>query len=471
MAWRGLLSHIAHLLLLAALWLPFAHASRSQIDLSGDFTSLELARRTETNVTKNVIFVRHAQSAGNAKLWGAIEKGRWDAYKDGTLTKKGMTATEKKVTDIVDIDQELIEHVLHSDIVLVSPLRRAMATAILFLAKAKQLLREKDYSDDMEIEITEWSDRNSPAFASTQLPNSRADLLPEIRVHADLREKVKTDSDKPGADDKEDPMQYVHNIAKQCGKMFFDGERALDATFQQIQTSYLAEQARTDGWKPEPNDGYTYAGQIRNFKHYLKGIAQKNVLIVGHSGWSRYAFNSFLPVSGDENVERNLRFGARKVQTLRNVGIIQATFDNGFFTAATAREGDIDESGGKWGTLVSREEASVAGVVPAGSDFQQILVRRKKTVVLPMEGPYIRKILTFATTAEGVRTLAWTDKWGKIENAAKDFREIGQQHQLQTTQTQAEPATFEFVLDGSKVFSFVVESESDVQRLWDLVVR
>merc|ERR1719433_753260 len=148
-----------------------------------------------------------------------------DAYKDGMLTKKGTTATEEKVTSLVDIDRELIEHVLRSDLVLVSPLRRTMATAIIFLAKAKQLLLDADWND-LTVELP----KNS-RFASA---HSAADL-PEIRVHADLREKYKSKSDEPGADEKENPLEYVHRIAKQCGKDLFNNEQALDTTYQQIQ--------------------------------------------------------------------------------------------------------------------------------------------------------------------------------------------------------------------------------------------
>lgn len=434
-------------------------ASRSQINLRDEVTS-------SNNVTKNVIFIRHAESAGNAKIFGAIEKGRWDAFKDGELTRKGTTATEQKVADIIDWDTDLIKHVLRSDIVLVSPLRRAMATAMIFLAKAKQLLRDKDLVDEeitMEIKETVKGHQD---FAFQHPPNTAADLLPEIRVHADLREKYGSESDKPGADETEHPLEYVHRIAQHCGKHWFGDEHALDMTYQQIQASYVAEESRTHGWLPDAVDGYTFANQIRKFKDYLKGIIQRNVFIVGHNGWSRFAFASFLPAGGEENVERNMRFGTRKVLPLRNLGIIQATFDNGFFTEATIREGDATGSA-KWAMLVSRTEALAKGVVPAGMYFKQILVWKVKPIHI--RSPTVRLILTFAQTAQGVKTLAWTDKWGAIGDVAKDCVEISKNRHLAVYQTKRVPATFDIYVAGSKVFSFTVDSQWTVQLLQQLV--
>jgi len=474
MACCGLPSHAAHLLLLPALPFFVVHAIRDDASAWLSATS-KLALRSQNLSAKTVTFIRHAESAGNAKLLGALEFSRWDAYKDGMLTKNGANAIQQKLTDMVDMDtdKELIEHVLRSDIVLVSPLRRAMATAIIFLAKAKQLMINADWSDDLRLDIQEADVTSmSSRLKSMKSPDSAADLLPEIRIHADLREKHGSDSDQPGADDKEDPLEYVRRLAQLYGKDMFRDERALTKTYQQIEASYRAEENRTSGWLPVAGDGFTFAEQIRNFKDYLKSISQKKVLIVGHNGWSRFAFASFLPASGNENIERNMCFGTRKVHPLRNLGIIQATFDNGFFTSATPREGDIT-TGSKWAILVSRTEALAQRVVPANMYFKQFMVFKEKVITPPAVAPglwkpYVRIILTFAETAQGVVTLGWTDKWGAVGDAAKDFVEI-KKNSLVIRQTKLEPLTFDLFVSHAKLFSFMVPSRKEVQQLSQIV--
>jgi len=259
-------------------------------------------------------------------------------------------------------------------------------------------------------------------------------------------------SDKPGADGKEDAMQYVHRIAEACGERWFLDKDALDKTYQQIKKSYHEEQLRTQGWSPDPTDGFQFAQQIRMFKTYLSGIIPEKVVIVGHNAWSRFAFSSFMPVSGTEDTERNSRFGTRKVLPLKNLGLIQAQFQDGVFTKVKVDPGDLSGSG-KWAVLVSQREAIVQGLIPAGMQFDQLLIWKEKLITPPEQikiwSPHKRFIITFAANSSGneAKTFSWTDKWGAIGNAAKDSYEI---RNLVVRQTRSEPAVFNLQITGSQ---------------------
>jgi len=366
---------------------------------------------------------------------------------------------------LVDIDRGLVEQVLDADIVLVSPLRRAMATAIIFLAKAKQLIRDKE-GEEFHRGAYSYETRGTVIGDDYFAHDFGEDHLPEIRIHADLREKYGSESDKPGADGKEDAMEYVRRIAEACGERWFVDKNALDKTYQQIQKSYHAEQARTQGWSPDPTDGFQFAEQIRRFKEYLTGIVPKKVFIVGHNAWSRFAFSSFMPAAGTEDTERNIRFGSRKVLPLRNVGLIQAQFQNGVFSKVKINPEDLSGSG-KWAVLVCEREATAQGVVPAGIQFNQILIWKEKMIRPPNKlqvwSPYRRLIVTLAVNASGngAKTFSWTDKWGAIDNAAKDSYEI---RNLSVRQTKTEPLTFNLQITG-------VQGGKDVSKNWNFAVK
>jgi len=444
----------------------------------------------KTGYKKSIHFIRHAESAGNALVSGMIESGRWDAFKDGKLTKKGTQAVEGKAENLIAIDRRQIETILDAEIVLVSPLRRAMATAIIFMAKAKQLLRDLEGEEDRPGAYS-YETRGTLIGDAYYAPDFLEDHLPEIRVHADLREKWSSNSDQPGADGKEDPMQYVRGIAEACGERWFLNKDALEKAVSQIEKTYRAEEQRTGGWQPIPADGFNFAAQVRRFKTYLSGIIPQKVVIVGHNGWSRYAFSAFMPVYKTENVWRNMRFGNRKVLPLRNVGLIQAQFQNGVFTQARVNQGDSSGKG-KWALLVSQQEALEQGVVPRNTIFNQILVHREKLV--EMKSKYQRHIITFGSWQSGhfdrpisVPTVSWTDKWGSIDDAERDTFNIWNASQLVIRQIGQEPLRFSFrvsdewegagLTDGalgskprSKTFNFMLES-SLLHGLRDLMGR
>mmetsp|Transcript_71990 Transcript_71990/g.139101 ORF Transcript_71990/g.139101 Transcript_71990/m.139101 type:complete len:482 (-) Transcript_71990:26-1471(-) len=465
MACRGLHPLVAHLLVLPVLCLV-VHAIRDD-EVSprrkDALSSSELGR--SYGYRKTITFIRHAQSAGNAIIPGVIEQGRWDAFKDGKLTNKGKSAVVGKAQTLIDIDRALLERVINAEIVLVSPLRRAMATAIIFLAKAKQLISSYE---------------NSAGWIGEQhfVPDGFGeDHLPKIMVNADLREKYGTESDKPGADGKEDAMEYVRGIAEACGNRWFLNKNALDKTVAQLNKSYRAERKRTHGWLPDPEDGYQFRQQIMNFKTYLDGIVPQSVFIVGHNAWSRFAFASFMPVAGTEDIGRNMRFGTRKVLTLRNVGLIKAQFEDGVFSRVSIDPGDVSGSDPKYALLVSREEALAQRVVPVGAYFDQILISREKTFMRKASSSrYKRLILTFASTSLGIKTVSWTDKFGAIKDAEDSSFQIG--HNLFVRQTKLTPkeATFDLKITNIhdthmlilKSFNFMLPAD-DVPRLQALL--
>merc|ERR1719424_1031899 len=92
-------------------------------------------QRTETDVT----FIRHAESAGNLakkslfKYWKEYVGWAHSAWKDGQLTREGEAHAAKSVEEL---EPALLARITRSQLVLVSPLQRAMATCMLVMATA-----------------------------------------------------------------------------------------------------------------------------------------------------------------------------------------------------------------------------------------------------------------------------------------------------------------------------------------------
>eukprot|EP00928_Gymnodinium_smaydae_P053603 TRINITY_DN37555_c0_g1_i1.p1 TRINITY_DN37555_c0_g1~~TRINITY_DN37555_c0_g1_i1.p1 ORF type:complete len:498 (-),score=108.18 TRINITY_DN37555_c0_g1_i1:103-1596(-) len=341
---------------------------------------------------KAIVFVRHGESAGNAPAQGVWNEKSLFAYRDGKLTPDGERQVEARVALM---DDALLASLLATEVVLVSPLARAMATAIILLAVAFSRAGKRAVP-------TRW---------------------PRVEVVAELREKVKSDSERPGAGG--DALQYVWRVAVTYGRKFFGVDRALLPVFSCLASSYVAEQARTVRWQPEPADALAFISMIEEFKQRLWRRHEKHFLLVGHSGWARFAFSCFLPRSGPrEDLLRNLTFGARSVFPLNNCGVIQAVFEDGRFRSAkvdTLTPGTAEFpnccSRGAPGIFTNLEEARAAAVVPADGLFRRALALKRRRGWSSF-GPrilYSLRLLTMSASRKVAR-LAWSSSYGKPLN-------------------------------------------------------
>eukprot|EP00403_Amphidinium_massartii_P021606 CAMPEP_0178395460 /NCGR_PEP_ID=MMETSP0689_2-20121128/13230_1 /TAXON_ID=160604 /ORGANISM="Amphidinium massartii, Strain CS-259" /LENGTH=682 /DNA_ID=CAMNT_0020016115 /DNA_START=53 /DNA_END=2101 /DNA_ORIENTATION=+ len=256
-------------------------------------------------------YVRHGESTGNAIH-------RID-YCDGRLTETGEEQAFKAAQALhLDLyyeayteDSQLIEvvntkstayFILHDvTLAFVSPLRRAMATAVIFMASLWGLEFQKAMGPD-------WN-------PSMELPKTVPEIppMPRFVVKQELQEKYKTfselvgsrcaekdpESENPLNLDGETTLHYVKRMARKwCKTMFGEsGEFIMDDAVTQLMESYASEGLATRGG----DDGSTpYRTKIPDtMEKFFSNIHQAKIdiaaanepsLIVAHSGVSRFMF-------------------------------------------------------------------------------------------------------------------------------------------------------------------------------------
>lgn len=314
---------------------------------------------SEDLADREITFFRHGKSVGNAGVWGAITMGSVTAYRDGILTSEGEEQVKRRVGLL---DSAHLRRALAAEVVLTSPLRRAMATTLQLLGSTQhRRLTEELWTEPLGGAVAaaarqQWLLEHTancsggachgiifnphprpPHRWSTRcvtLPDEHR--WPPVHVVAELREKVKSYSDVPGSGDQADAMEYVRAMGERVGREYFCDRRALDPVVQDIARTYAEEAARTKDWTlhydgvPAPENVWTLVRMIEAFKHHVLGVAfrdQRRVMLVGHNGWSRHAFAHLLP--GPANPfgwrrEDSLATGLRAVRPLNNVGVFCA---------------------------------------------------------------------------------------------------------------------------------------------------
>lgn len=394
--------------------------------------SEEPAERGSSSHVKSITFIRHGKSAGNAHIYGIIEKGDIYAYRDCQLVQDG----ERQVGAFVDsLDEDGLRRIVDAEVVMVSPLARAMATAVLVLARARHRLGS----------LSSW---------------------PRVEVVTELREKVKSDSERPGTNS-ENSLAYVRRIANSIGQRLFGDRCIMDPVMTDICCSYKFERERSNNWQPEPQDASSFMAMIEIFKGRLSRKLEQNFLLVGHSGWARFAFSAFLPSVNEERQSNNLQAGARQICPLGNCGAVHAFFKDLMFHDVSVRGIDYDNAPKKRAVarnskhkrtsapIMCLEEAKMANVVPDDA----ILVRMhldKRT----KSDAFKRRLFTFSCSA-GIAHLAWADKWGKPRNSIpiNDGRLAWTKYPRSQTFLLSHPA-----LDKDKVIQLRAGSREDFDK-------
>ena len=309
---------------------------------------------------------------------------------DGALTESGRL---QAVVRIYQMDIEEVLYMLRADMVLVSPVKRAMQTALtLFVMALKR--------------VTEQAPERLPVFQ-----------FPTFQIMPDLREKVESASDKPGVhgvsfwskeynpfeEEGEEPDTMtgtLHHLENTCSEAE-PGHRdmlrqALHDAFEGIRGSWLETM---NPRPPHSTNWAEYMSQVAQFRHALTqvrlpeshwdseraGQPPRTTIIVGHSGWARFAFAAFLPAAappinlehgGADHVQPNesvLALGGRFVHGLNNCGIVKCIFEwadgmPGHFTTADRQALAIDGGGGVRGNFNEVPNHRMPGIVHAPAE-------------------------------------------------------------------------------------------------------
>ncbi|CAK0790312.1 unnamed protein product [Prorocentrum cordatum] len=441
-------------------------------------------QKVETDVT----FIRHGESAGNlaqrsklAFLREYIGSARY-AWKDGQLTREGEADA---VTSVEELKPELLARITGSQLVLVSPLQRAMATCMLVLATAykRQGL--------------------DPQHLGPGGPEGHT-----VIVREELREKVGSESDMPG----KNPVsqwEYLGKLASRYGTAFFNDSHALDNFVVAVRGTYESQEGRTANWgrgwdsasqqggnettergtaqqrrgpvpispeqlqqQQEPNDGGRLLQQIQRFRTYLARFPTTPVLIVGHNGWARSTFCAGLlePCEAKEKVGTMTMstFGTRMVQPVDNLGMVSAKFKNGMFFSVQVHS----DGGGarctkpKIGLISSVREMKAEGLLPPDVLMHRVMVKKHQD-----SGGFDKRLITFSSTAN-IPRMAWGSRFG---NPKKFISLAGgtMQHQVAARQPDSDPGVdiFGTTENGGMLISTTHAGAKDVVRPFELRVE
>jgi len=316
-------------------------------------------QRTHARATKKFVFIRHGESAGN------VNPDAGNA--DGLLTDAGES---QAVTRVALMDVELLQKVSQSELVLVSPLRRAMATSLIVAAEVMKRCQSEAASLTF--------------FMKPSLCGDFESLHPKVVVDIHLRasapepgwyQKIpgwyeKSPFDDPGCGREDsfavaklrsfatDPLLYLEKIFEKYQKGLSTSSLArFRVITDRMTTSYkLARFAATgetsyhwwttgttEDWLHNckvwnmpnsgrlPKDADAFADEIRVFKNEVLDYTDDNLLIVGHSGWVRFSFAAWCPwavapKTAEEKLKKaleNLRVGGIEgIRTLNNAGVV-----------------------------------------------------------------------------------------------------------------------------------------------------
>lgn len=329
---------------------------------------------------KQITFMRHGTSCGNAGLMGAIESMSLQAYKDGRLTKKGEQDLLEKVASL---ERKTLMRLASTELVLVSPLSRCLGSCLVVLAAVRHR------AEQLGIMIAAW---------------------PNVEVVAELREKVKSDSERPGSG--EDPLEYIREIGQRYGKYFWQDSSKMQELVQSLSASYSSERFRTRSWFDEPDNALKMMDMIRTFRQKLDSLPEDNILLIGHSGWSRFAFSAFLPQAGSKHSFNQLdcvTFGERKILPLANASIVTATFKDGRFRSVSVNVDGCKEDRQEvnLGLFTSVTEAVFMGLLPCGTKIDRIFGELEARLT----GNWNKRLFTFSSLHR-VSRIAWSEVWG-----------------------------------------------------------
>lgn len=397
-----------------------------------------MPNRTHARFTKKFVYIRHGQSTGNAmQFWRAA---------DGVLTDKGES---QAVTRVALMDAELLQKISQSELVLVSPLRRAMATSLIVAAEVMKRCQSEAAS------LTFFM---KPSLCSNKAVES---LPPSVVVDINLREKRKSGSEDPGCG-WGDPLSYLEEIFDKYQEGLSTASLArFRAITDRMKRSYKRARIAATGEKtyrhnfpdcPDwdmpnggrlPKDADAFADEIRVFKNEVLNYPDDNLLIVGHSGWARFSFAPWCAAEERKTAEENLRVGGIEgIRPLNNAGVvtgeiahkIEARSDNfqvvhagAAYTGAfqNVHIGEItpgDEefpntkSHPKVGIFNRMDEAKDAGMIPAASCFMNAYFEKQQQGIIgtdtaPRGGWEAR---TFVLSwYSGTAVLSWASKWAE----------------------------------------------------------
>jgi len=258
------------------------------------------------------IYCRHGESTGNS-LKKFKPTGWWQ---DGALTGNGEIHAIEAAEKLFYKERELVIKLLRTKgvRVFVSPLKRAMATAVICIIKLFHLLWDFD-------------SYNIPTF----------EVVPE------LREKYKTLSEKPESNPTtfigSTTEQYIDGIyTKYVAKFFGEGNERLDSILVDLfgrknldggfagGASFDAarEASGGEGWPAnEPNTPEKLFRNLHEVK--AKMVGKPALFMFAHSGVARFMHVAGLPYAGTdpESPATNLLNVGREVMCLDNGGYIK----------------------------------------------------------------------------------------------------------------------------------------------------
>jgi len=327
-----------------------------------------------------VTFIRHAESLGNLlgkRPWQyALEAGSSAPYawKDGGLSESGRKHSRNRVMN--DFDDRLVDRILKADVVFVSPLIRAMETCIIVLSTAAR----------------------RQGITRALFDKKR------FVVTSDLREKLSSDSDKPGASgiDVED---YLKTIAREQAALHRGSNSGdYDTLAQKIIDSYSGERDRSRSFSDDPDDADKLLGALHRFRTVLDATTEKHVLIIGHNGWSRWNFAAGLQGLCTISPWSDVAFGGRQVGELKNVGVLTAKYARQkFHDVRIFGTNSTCAKKGKFGVFTSINEAKDALLIPGDTVLHHMLVSKK----MDLWGYKVRWITLSASG--GHSFLAWSN--------------------------------------------------------------
>jgi hypothetical protein len=204
-------------------------------------------------------------------------------------------------------------------------------------------------------------------------------------------------------------------MAETMGERLFGDRQAMNPVIVNITHSYTAERIRSNQWQPEPGDAFRLITQIQKFKRRLNERPESRLLLVGHSGWSRFAFSAFFP-SHDDSLwmeASDLHLSARRTYALGNCEMVYATFRQCMFETVQV-PGFQDDSPtfpmsgeSKLSPIVSLEEAKRTHVVPEDATMARITLGKRNKL-----GGWKDRLFTLSASG-GTAHLSWTSKWCK----------------------------------------------------------
>lgn len=202
--------------------------------------------------------------------------------------------------------------------------------------------------------------------------------------------------------------------------------------------------------------------------------SERNFLLVGHSGWARFAFSAFLqPAKGDWQAmqptthQSNLQLGAREGFRLPNCGFVCAVLKCSMFESVQIDGFNCNYITGRKkrfpnklrrpqsNPIGSLEEAIRARVVPDDAKMERMSLGKKRKL-----GGVSDCIFTLSAS-NGVAHLAWANKWGKPK---KIIAINGGQMEFKTRPSRWKVSIKHVSWDKGKVMELKAHSAADFEK-------